>query len=183
MILKLFNGQAKTITSAAVIVGTASLASRLLGVLRDRILAGEFGAGQALDTYYAAFRIPDLIFNLLILGTLSAGFIPIFTGYLKQDKFIFLLGFKQQDRAWRLVNNLLNILLLALIICFGVLIVFAPILMKLITPGFGSQQLKEVVLLTRIMLLSPILLGISGLAFSVLIHQVQNMVSIRYLSD
>ena len=62
----------------------SSLVSRILGIFRDRILAGEFGASDMLDTYYAAFRIPDLIFNLLVLGALSAGFIPIFTQLTKK---------------------------------------------------------------------------------------------------
>lgn len=163
MFKKLFNGQAKSITSAAVIIGAASLTSRLLGILRDRVLAGEFGAGATLDTYYAAFRIPDLIFNLLILGTLSAGFIPIFTSCLKKDKFSFFLGWREQHQAWRLVNNLLNVILFLLILIFGVLIIIAPLLMRMITPGFNQAQLNEVVALTRIMLLSPILLGISGI--------------------
>ena len=87
MLKKLFNGQSKTITSAALIVGFSSLVSRLLGVFRDRVLAGEFGAGVELDIYYAAFRIPDLVYNLIVIGALSAGFIPIFTKYLKtKDK-------------------------------------------------------------------------------------------------
>ena len=86
MFKKLFNSQTKTITSAAIILGAASLVSRLLGILRDRVLAGEFGAGSELDIYYAAFRIPDLIFNLLVLGALSAGFIPIFASYIKNKK-------------------------------------------------------------------------------------------------
>ena len=79
MLKKLLNGQSKTIASAVFIIGAASLISRVLGVFRDRVLAGEFGAGIELDMYYAAFRIPDLVFNLLVLGALSAGFIPVFT--------------------------------------------------------------------------------------------------------
>jgi hypothetical protein len=70
---------ADTIAGAAFIIAILSVASRILGVFRDRILAGTFGAGQTLDLYYAAFRFPDLLFNLLVLGALSAGFIPIFS--------------------------------------------------------------------------------------------------------
>jgi putative peptidoglycan lipid II flippase len=68
MIKKLFNSQSKTITSAAIVLGAASLVSRILGVFRDRILAGQFGAGDELDVYFAAFRVPDLIYNLLVVG-------------------------------------------------------------------------------------------------------------------
>jgi len=78
MIRRLFSSQIKSITGAAILLGAASFVSRLIGVLRDRIFAHEFGAGNILDAYYAAFRIPDLVYNLLVVGALSAGFIPIF---------------------------------------------------------------------------------------------------------
>ncbi len=153
MFKQLLNGKSKTITSAAIIIGAASLASRFLGVIRDRILAGEFGAGDVLDTYYAAFRIPDLVFNLLVLGALSAGFIPIFTQYLREGK---------KTKAWELANQILNILLISLVVVCSLLFIFAPQLMKLITPGFSPEKIKITVDLTRIMFLSPILLGISS---------------------
>ena len=75
----LLKRRTKNIGAAAILVGVFSLISRILGVFRDRILAGEFGAGEILDAYYTAFRIPDLLYNLLILGALSAGFIPVFS--------------------------------------------------------------------------------------------------------
>ncbi|MFC1599043.1 murein biosynthesis integral membrane protein MurJ [Patescibacteria group bacterium] len=153
MIKRLLNGQTKTITSAAIIIGAASLTSRFLGVIRDRILAGEFGAGDVLDTYYAAFRIPDLVFNLIVLGALSAGFIPIFTQ---------LLSSEQKDKAWQLANQILNVLLVSLFIVCGILLIFTPQLMKLITPGFSPEKMATTISLTRIMFLSPILLGISS---------------------
>ncbi|NUM25292.1 MAG: murein biosynthesis integral membrane protein MurJ [Candidatus Buchananbacteria bacterium] len=157
MLKKILNQESKSLTSAAIVLGVASLVSRLLGVLRDRVLAGEFGAGVELDMYYSAFRIPDLVFNLLVLGALSAGFIPVFTGYLSNKK-----------KAWELVNNILNVLIVALMLLTIFLAIFAPWLVKIITPGFGPEQLKITTLLTRIMFLSPILLGISGIFGSVL---------------
>lgn len=153
MISRLLNGESKTITSAAIIVGAASLASRFLGIIRDRILAGQFGAGDILDTYYAAFRIPDLIYNLLVLGALSAGFIPIFTLLLEKEG---------RAKAYQLANEILNILIIGLFILCGVLFIFAPQLMALITPGFNPEKMAMTVNLTRIMFLSPLLLGISS---------------------
>ena len=79
MFRRIFSKSIDNITTAAALVAVSSLASRILGVVRDRILAGSFGAGVTLDSYYAAFRIPDLIFNLVVLGALSAGFIPVFS--------------------------------------------------------------------------------------------------------
>jgi len=151
---KVINGATKTIFSAAVIVGAASLLSRVLGVVRDRILAGQFGAGDALDIYYAAFRIPDLVYSLLVMGALSAGFIPIFTKYFvaKMD----------EKRAWHIANSVLNILAITVIVVAAIIFMFAPDLVPYLVPGFDSDKTAQVASLTRIMMLSPILLGISS---------------------
>lgn len=147
-----------SITSAALIIGAASLLSRILGLLRDRVLAGHFGAGDVLDAYYLAFRIPDFIYNLIFLGAISAGFIPIFSKYLARNK----------DEAWKLVNTLLNGLLLS-ISALGVLVaIFANPLVHLIAPTFIGEKFDLAVNLTRIIMFSPILLGISSLTSSVL---------------
>jgi len=70
---KWWHGETNGLTAAAFIIGFASLASRLVGVLRDRVLASTFGAGHDLDAYYAAFRVPDFLYNLIILGAWSVG--------------------------------------------------------------------------------------------------------------
>lgn len=151
------NRQSQTITSAAIVLGAASLLSRLLGVLRDRILAGQFGAGTELDMYYAAFRIPDLIFNLLVVGALSAGLIPVLTKSLSNSK-----------KTWEIVNISLNVLCFTLGL-FGLLVfISADWVMKIITPGFSPTQIGTAANLTRIMMLSPIFLGMSGIFGSVL---------------
>lgn len=128
MIRNLLNGESKTITGAALLLGAASLASRLLGVLRDRVLAGQFGAGDTLDIYYAAFRIPDLIFNLLILGALSAGFIPIFTEAMRggSDR-------GGNSEAWKIANGVFNIMGIALVAICGLFIIFSKQIVPLIT--------------------------------------------------
>ena len=74
-----------SVFGAAVLLGATALASRVLGLVRDRMLAGTFGAGTELDAYYAAFRVPDLVYSFIVLGALSAGFIPYFTKRLKQQ--------------------------------------------------------------------------------------------------
>lgn len=137
----------------AIIIAVASLASRLLGLFRDRVLASEFGAGQVLDTYYAAFRIPDFVFNLLILGALSAAFIPVFSELL----------FKDEKKAWKMVNNFMNIVMVVLLATMLFIFAFAPWIMILIAPGFNTVQLEEVTLLTRVMLLSPIFFSASSI--------------------
>lgn len=148
-----------TITGAAFLVSCMGLASRFLGLIRDRILASKFGAGDELDIYYAAFRIPDFIFNLLILGTLSAAFIPVFTSLISRNK---------NKEAWKLASNIFSLGLITLSAAAFILFFFTPLLTKGITFGFGPEKQEAVTMLTRIMLLSPILLGLSGVLGGVL---------------
>lgn len=157
-IKNLINAQTNSVTAAAFLVAASSLLSRLLGIFRDRILAGEFGAGDTLDIYYAAFRIPDLIFNLLVLGALSAGFIPIFTNLLKSDK-----AGGTNDDAWRFSNLVISALGLGLIIISALAMFFTKQLMVVIAPGFGAEKQTLTIELTRIMFLSPFFLGISSI--------------------
>lgn len=147
------NTPSKTVGGAALLIAVAGIASRILGFLRDRILAAHFGAGDILDAYYAAFRIPDMIYNLLVLGALGAAFVPVFTG---------LLVAKKENEAWRLTSGVLHLLLCVLgaLSLLGAL--FAPWLTDLIAPGFSGEKRELTILLSRIMLLSPVLLSVSA---------------------
>ncbi len=149
----------ETVVGAALVIAVLSIASRALGVVRDRILASTFGAGQTLDVYYAAFRLPDLVFNLLVLGALSAGFIPIFSSLISKN---------ESERAWRLTNNVLNIIGVALAVLCSIGMLAAPLLVRLIAPGFEPEARDTIASLTRIMFLSPFLLGLSCVVGSVL---------------
>ena len=150
----------QSIAAAAFIISLAGIGSRVLGLFRDRILAGQFGAGDTLDAYYAAFRIPDLIYNLMIVGALSAAFIPVFTEYIAE---------KKEDEAWKISSGVLSLQIFITGILSIFLIIFAPWLMKLVTPGYTGAKMDLTVLLTRIMFLSPFLLGISGIIGGILV--------------
>ncbi len=153
-------GPSKTVSGAAFVIAVSGIASRLLGFLRDRMLAGRFGAGDTLDAYYAAFRIPDTLYNLLVLGALSAAFVPVFTE---------LLARKDEAGARRLAGGILRLLLLVISwLSLGVILI-APFIVSLITPGFSDSKQETTVALTRIMLLSPVLLGASAVFGGVLI--------------
>ncbi|MFZ2975881.1 MAG: murein biosynthesis integral membrane protein MurJ [Candidatus Moraniibacteriota bacterium] len=143
-----------SVVSAAFLITIAGLASRLMGLFRDRLLASTFGAGDTLDIYYAAFRIPDLIYNLLILGALSAAFIPVFTGLVSNEK---------EKEAWGLASGIMNLAMGFIILLSVLLCIFSEELMEIITPGFSPEKMETVVLFTRIMFLSPLFLGISGI--------------------
>ncbi len=157
--MKIFKKYKKLFYSGALILGISSFISRFLGLIRDRLFAEQFGAGIQLDAYYAAFRIPDFIFNLLILGALSSAFIPVFVDYITKNK---------KKDAWHLANSLLNIILgITILICI-VIFIFAPRLMFLIAPGFSGPEKELTAQLTRIMLLSPIFFGLSNVAGAIL---------------
>ena len=97
-----------------------------------------------MDIYYAAFRIPDLVFNLLVLGALSAGFVPILTCLIKDPKCKMrtLFHLNPNIESWLIVNNLLNSLALVLMALALIGVVFSPWLMKLLTPGFSELKLS-----------------------------------------
>lgn len=150
----------QSIAAAAFIISLAGIASRVLGLLRDRILAGQFGAGDTLDAYYAAFRIPDLIYNLVIIGALSAAFIPVFTQLITE---------KKEEDGWKLSSGILSLQICITGILLVILAIFTPQLMHLVTPGFSGEKMDLTVTLTRIMFLSPFLLGISGIFGGILV--------------
>ena len=169
MMRNLLNGESKTITGAALLLGAASLASRLLGVLRDRVLAGQFGAGDTLDIYYAAFRIPDLIFNLLILGALSAGFIPVFMQAMQAVKESGGAAERvKYHEAWKITNGVINIMGVALILICGLFIIFSKWMIPMITPGFNPAKMALAIKMAQIMMLSPIFLGLSNILGGIL---------------
>jgi len=161
---KIFNNQSETIVGAAIILAATSGASRLLGFVRDRTLAHYFGAGDIIDAYYAAFKIPDLTYNLIILGAFSAGFIPVFTKLFNKTSLLK----KAKNEAWGLVNNAINSLGIFLVLLTIILILVAPLLVPIIAPGFAGEKLALTIKMTRIMLLSPLLLGLSTVVGAVL---------------
>lgn len=155
---QLFNSQTKTIAFAAGLLVLSSLISKVLGIVRSGLLSWQFGAGETTDIYLAAFRIPDFLYGILIMGGISTVFLPLFSDVFQ----------KEEKEAWRFVNNLLNILMVALLVLSAVTFLLAPLLMKLVVPGFSPEQQEITVHLTRLMLLSPILLGISSVFSGVL---------------
>lgn len=158
MIQKILNSQAKSISSASLILAFSYMGSALLGLFRDRILAGTFGAGPELDIYYAAFTVPDFVALILIFGAISAAVIPIFSSYL----------IKSEQEAFRYASVFLNIFLGFLILVCVILMIFTPYFVSLVAPGFSGEKKELTVALMRIMFLSPIILGASNVISGIL---------------
>lgn len=147
------------IGQATLIIASFTLLSRITGFGRDILLASQLGLSVDSDIYFTAFRIPDLVYNLLILGTLSVAFIPVFSEYYLKDK----------PRAFVIASSILNISALGMIIVCLAIFAFTEPLTKLIAPGFSPEQIEKTVLITRIMMLSPIIFTVSNVMSSVLI--------------
>ncbi len=183
-----------TIANAAFILGLTGLLSNILGLYRERIIAGHFGAGHMTDAFYASFRLPDLIFNLLILGALSSAFIPIFVEKIAKGK---------EEEANLIAYSFMNFILVCTLIFGIVVFILAPKLVPLLLPGFFNRPSPEnfdifqtTVNMTRIMILSPILFSISGIiggilnsrkrfvAYSIapLVYNISIILSVLYLT-
>lgn len=155
---KFINQKSQRISSAALTVAFFGLVSRLFGLWRDRLLAGRFGASETLDIYYAAFKIPDLVYSLLIVGAISSAFLPVFYEYSNKNK----------NEAFKFASNILSVIIISLLFLSILLILFAPWLISFIAPGFNQSALDLTVKISRILFISPIFLGVSALISALL---------------
>jgi putative peptidoglycan lipid II flippase len=146
---------------AALVVSAATLASRILGFVRDLVVAQAFGAGPATDAFFVAFRLPNLLRRLVAEGALSSAFIPVFTEYLTTRPVA------ETRRMFRAVSGALVAVLLAVSLA-GV--VAAPLLVRVMAPGFFEAPATGVltVRLTRLMFPYLFFMGLAALAMGML---------------
>lgn len=151
------------VAKAAGIVGAATLASRIMGYIRDMVMSWAFGTSAAADAFYVAYRIPNLLRELLAEGSMSAAFIPVFTETLTKEG---------KDDARRLANAVFARLLVILAVLTMLGIVFAPEIVKTIAWGWktGAQEdsFRNAVLLTRLMFPYLLFIGLAALAMGML---------------
>jgi putative peptidoglycan lipid II flippase len=149
----------RALARAGLIVTLAFLASRVLGWVRVVVLANLFGASAELDAYYAAFRIPDLVFQLVAAGAIASSLVPVLAS---------LVATGEQQRAWRVASTVLNLMLGVLAVASLLLIILAPVIVPILVPGFDAATTEMTVQLTRLMLISPIFLAAGAIASAVL---------------
>lgn len=147
----------KGVAGAAGIVALGTFVSRILGFIRDMVLANLFGATIAADAFYVAFRIPNMLRELFAEGSMSAAFIPVFTEYLSKRS-------REEAKALAAAAYTTLVLLLCAVVTLGIL--FSPSIVQWIAPGFARDpsQFSLTISLTRIMF--PFLLFISLAAFA-----------------
>ena len=146
---------------SAGVTGIATLTSRILGLVRDQVLAAFFGAGSDMDAFIVAFRIPNLVRDLFAEGAMSAAFVPTFTRRLTIDG---------KDQAWRLGNNLIN----ALILVTGLLVVAGMIFAAPLVAAYARDfsrvpgKLELTITLTRVMLPFLTMVAVAAAAMGML---------------
>ena len=143
------------------LTGVATLTSRVLGLVRDQVLAALFGAGNDMDAFVVAFRIPNLVRDLFAEGAMSAAFVPTFTQELTR---------RGRRDAWRLGNNVLNALLIVTAVFVVAGVVFARPLVELYAGDFASVpgKLELTVRLTRVMLPFLTMVAVAAAAMGML---------------
>jgi len=149
------------ITRSVAGVSASTLASRILGYLRDMLIANFFGAGLVADAFFVAYRIPNLLRQLLGEGALSASFIPVFTEYLTTKP-------KEETQRLARISGLVLLTILSILTILG--IIFSPIIVRIVAPGFikNPEKLSLTITLTRILFPFIMAVGLAALALGIL---------------
>ena len=155
-ILTFLNRETSGLHEAAYLLASFAFLSHILALVRDRLFAHFFGAGTPLDIYYAAFRIPDFIF--VSVASIASLFVLI---PFIMDRIDDKEGLKD------FLSSIFTAFFIFIILVSVVVYFFVPSLTNLLYPGFSADMIEQVVTLTRIMLISPILLGISNIFASI----------------
>lgn len=154
---RIFHANLSNVHHAAFWLAAFSALSALLGLFRDRLLASTFGASRELDIYYAAFRVPDMLYTLMLFFAASTAIIPIFLDAWSSDR----------KRAEELFGALISFFC-AVFVALAAMLFFAfPRLASILFSGFSGSEQDIVVRLGRIMLFSPFLLGLSNIFSSI----------------
>lgn len=156
-LLSLFHREWNGLHEAAFLLGIFAILSQVLALFRDRLLAHTFGASQTLDIYYAAFRIPDFVFAGIASFMSALVLIPMLTKRAEES----------DARAQKLLNDAFTVFFSILVMVSTVVFIFIPSLVAVLFPGFVGDAQTELVSMTRLLMLSPILFGLSNLLGSV----------------
>ncbi len=149
-----------SLVRSAGIVAAAFVLSRILGLVREIILARLFGTSVEYSAYVSAFRVPDLLFLIVMAGSFGSAFIPVFAG---------LVGAGKKDEAWKLATSVLNLSAVAMVLFGALAFIFAdPIVRLVVAPSSGDEATRLTVETMRVLLLSPVFLGLGIAAKGIL---------------
>jgi putative peptidoglycan lipid II flippase len=147
----------RSVAAAAAVIALGNIFSRLLGLVREQVMAALFGATGATDAFVAASTVPQMVYDLLVGGAISAALVPVFVD-----------ASEDEDGLWRLVSAILTLAAAVLAVVAVVLGVFAPEVIALLASGFAPETRAAAVPMVRIMLVAVVLQGVAGVLMAVL---------------
>lgn len=151
--------EARGIGAAALVLTTAYVVSRVLGLLRQTAINAEFGLGPETDAFWAAFRPLDVVYNLLVGGALVSVFVPVYARLVAEQR---------EADAWSIFNTVINVVTVALLLVGGIVALFADTLAPWLAPGFSPATQHLTARLTQALVLQPAFLGAGVVAMAAL---------------
>jgi putative peptidoglycan lipid II flippase len=149
---------ARRIAIAAALIAVGNIASRVLGLAREAVIASLFGAGAAVDAFTAASTIPTTLYDLLINGAISAALVPVFSEYAEGD----------EREFWRVASTVINLALLVMLALVALLVWLAPLVIDVLAGGFRDAIRGQATQMVRLLLPAAIFMGLSGLITALL---------------
>ncbi|HEX9439865.1 MAG TPA: lipid II flippase MurJ, partial [Roseiflexaceae bacterium] len=149
---------ARRIAIAALLIAVGNIASRVLGLARESVIAGTFGRGVEIDVFTAAATIPTTLYDLLINGAISAALVPVFSEYAEGD----------EREFWRVASIVINLALLVVAVVTALLIWQAPLAVTVLAGGFGDAIRDQAIQMVRLLLPAVIFMALSGLITALL---------------
>jgi putative peptidoglycan lipid II flippase len=149
---------ARRVALAALLIALGNIASRVLGVVREAVIAGTFGRGADVATFKAASTIPTILYDLLVSGAISAALVPVLSEYSEGDDAEF----------WHVASTIINLTLLSLAIITALLIWQAPVAVTLLAGGFQAGVREQTIQMVRWLLPAVVFMGLSGLITALL---------------
>jgi len=150
------------LAAAAAIVMSSVIVSRITGFIREMLIPAKFGVEKISDAYYIAFQIPDLMFTLLVGGSISAALVPVLSGYIEKN---------EEEEGWKAASNFINFVTVCMIIGSILGIIFAPNLLSILSPSY-SQNRPEMVPVTvnmmRVLFPSVTFIMLAGMCTGIL---------------
>ncbi|NLC68639.1 MAG: murein biosynthesis integral membrane protein MurJ [Clostridiaceae bacterium] len=137
---------------------SSMILSRITGFLRSTLIPNMLSRTES-DALFAAFKTTDLMYNLLVGGSIAAALIPVLSGYLARGR---------EEEGWKVVGSFINVIFIAMVIISGLGIIFAPQVVSLTAPGYNPETTSLTIALTRILFPSVIFIMLAGLTNGVL---------------
>jgi len=151
--------QRKSLAGAAAIVMSSIVVSRITGFIREMLVPNAFGLKETADAYALSFKITGLMYDMLVGGAIAAALIPVLAGYIEKN---------DEKEGWKAVSTFINMVFLSMCAVCIIGIIFAPLIVPAIAPGFGKETAALTVRLTRILFPSVAFLMLAGLCNGIL---------------